>query len=157
MKYFKKILIMLVTLYVLSHLYDDLLEYRHSYTYEKVRKIEKFGKKLIDEGYAGRSCYRNKTNEVIGNKDCIKNLRMKSIIVEYENDPIIYYRGKSEIYKNEMCEMSLYVEDIGKNRGEIFCDQTWFKKSEADKIPIGRAVTYARKLKEERENKERGK
>jgi len=51
-----------------------------------------------------------------------------------------------------MCEMSLYIENIGKNRGEIVCHQTWFKTSQTDKIPIGRAVTYARKLKEAREN-----
>jgi len=152
MKYFKKILIILAIPYILWHLYSDFIEYKNFYTYEEFKELELYGEEILSRGYYSRgkwsnSCHRYKTAEGLGKLDCIKNAKMKRADIYY-GSPVIYYRGQSDINKSEMCELDISLEDEGQYAGELICYITRFKSSEADKIPIGRAVTYARKLKE---------
>jgi len=152
MKYLKKIFIILVIPYVLWHLYGDFLEYKNFYTYEEFKELELHGKEIITENRFGSSrsgpkCYFYETSEELWEIDCIKHLRIKQSDFYY-GSPIIYYRGQSDVNKSVMCELEISFEDEGETAGELLCDITHFKASEADKIPIGDAAAYAEKLKE---------
>jgi len=150
--YLKKILIILVVPYVLWHLYSDFLEYKNAYSYEEFKELELYGEGILSRGYYthdrwGNRCYDYETEKGLGKLDCIRNAKIKRADFYY-GSPVIYYRGQSDINKSEMCELSLSLEDEGKYAGELYCQRTWFKTSEADKIPIGDAAAYAEKLKE---------
>ncbi len=155
MRYVKKILIILTIPYVLWHLYGDVLEYKNFYTYEEFKELELHGKEIITENrfgssWTGPKCYFHTTSKELGDIDCVEDLKMKQVNI-YNGSPVIYYRGQSDVNKSEMCELDISLENEGKTTGELLCDITHFKSSEADKIPIGRAVNYARKLKEAKE------
>jgi len=155
MKYLKIIVIVLVVPYLLYNLYADFLEYKNFYTYEEFKELELHGEEIISENrfgssWTGPKCYFHTTSKELGDIDCVEDLKMKQVNI-YNGSPVIYYRGQSDVNKKEMCELRVSFENEGKTAGELLCDITHFKKSEADKIPIGRAVTYARKLKEAKE------
>jgi len=155
MKYLKKIVIVLVLPYLFYSLYVDFLEYKNFYTYEEFKELEIYGEEIISRGYYSpgqwsNKCHRYKTAEGLGNLDCIQNAKMKRADI-YNGSPVIYYRGQSDANKSEMCELDISLEDEGQYAGELVCYITRFKSSEADKIPLGRAVTYARKLKESKQ------
>ena len=152
MKQIKNIVIILAIPYLLWHLYYDFLEYKNYYIYKDVKFLEMEGKKIIKKGYYnlsnwGNRCNDYRTSRELGSSICINNLKMKLIKI-YDGEPYIIYRGQSDVNKSEMCELDLSRESEGEYAGELVCDETWFKTSEADKIPIGKADVYARKLKE---------
>jgi hypothetical protein len=156
MKYVEKILLILAIPYVLWHLYGDVLEYKNDYIYEELKDLELRGEDVIvrnifGNSRAGSRCFINKTSRGLGKIDCIQNAKIKRIDI-YDGSPVIYYRGQSDLNTSEMCEIDISFEhEIKWAEGELVCYITRFKTSEAYKIPVGRAATYARKLKEAKE------
>ena len=153
MKYVKKILLILAIPYILWHLYGDVLEYKNDYTYKEVKDLELRGEDVIvrnnfGNSRAGSRCLFYETSKNLGEMDCIQNAKIKRINI-YDGFPVIYYRGQSDANKSEMCEIDISFEhEIKWAEGELVCNITSFKTSEADKIPIGKADVYAENLKE---------
>jgi len=153
MKWIKIILLIATVPYFIWSLYDDFNAKQNYYLKGELKKLKNFGetyKKKVGK-YAFRNChfYRTYTlHKQMEGEGCVQNMTINSITYDTPtSSPRIVYRGKSYDGKY-MCELSLGIIFEGKDAGEINCRMTRFKSSEAYQIPVGRAIIYARKLKD---------
>jgi hypothetical protein len=156
MKWIKLTVLSAILPYLIWSLYGDFKKKQSDDLSPNLTKLKEFGeiyKKRVGK-YAFRSCHYYRTytlNRQMEGAGCVKSMTVNSITYDTPtSSPRVIYRGKSTDRKY-MCEFDLWIISEGKEAGEVSCKMTRFNSSEAYKIPVGRAATYARKLKEAKE------
>lgn len=154
MKWLKIIGLIILIPYLFWCIYDNFIARQYKPTLRgELKKLQEFGElyKRKAGKYAFRSCSFYRTYTLNGRMEgagCIKSMTVNSITYDTPtSSPRVIYRGKSTD-KKYMCEFDLWVISEGKEAGEVSCKMTRFNSSEAYKIPVGMASTYARNLKE---------
>ena len=153
MQWIKITVLSVVVPYLTWSLYSDFRVKQSGYLGGEIKRLKEFGetyKKKVGK-YAFRDChfYRTYTlKKQMEGAGCVQSMIVNSVTYDTStSSPRVIYRGKSSDGKY-MCELDLGIVFEGRDAGDIDCDMTRFKSSEAYKISVGGASAYASKIKD---------